>query len=328
MWTRRPLLGGAVMLAAAAALPRSAAAAFPERPIRLVVPFTAGGITDILARIVAARMAERLGTAVVVDNRAGAGGSVGAELVARATPDGHALLFGSGGPLTANPALQAQLPYDVERDFTPIGLVGITPMVCQVGPRLGVTTLTDFLALLRARPGQITVATPGNGSAAHLALELMMAGADARASHVPYRGGSAMMPDLISGTVDACLIEIPSALPLHRDGKARIVAVATTERSPHLPEVQTFIEAGLPGYTSGSFGGVLAPAGTPPEVLAALQAALLASLAEPSVQARIEEVGAILGTEAQRRPEGFAAFLRSELANARRAVALAGLKPG
>jgi tripartite-type tricarboxylate transporter receptor subunit TctC len=327
MTTRRILLRGAAAPILVAAIPRTAAAAFPDRPMRVIVPFTAGGNTDILARIVAARMSDRLGRPMVVENRAGAGGSVGAELVARAAPDGYTLLFGAGGPLTANPVLQANLPYDVERDFRPIGLVGILPMVCQVGPRISATTLTEFLAVLRARPDQVSIATPGSGSAAHLALELVMAGAKVRALHVPYRGGSAMVPDLVSGTVDAGFVELPSALPLHRDGKARIVAIATPERSPLLPEVETFIEAGLPGYTAGSYGGLLAPSGTPADIVASLHAALLATLAEPAVQARIVEVGAVLGSETQRTPDGFATFLREELANARRAAELAGLRP-
>jgi tripartite-type tricarboxylate transporter receptor subunit TctC len=324
MTTRRLLLGAA---AAPFLLPGRAHAAYPERAIRVIVPFAAGGNTDILARIVAARMAERLGRPMTIENRAGAGGSVGAEAVARATPDGYTLLFGAGGPLTANPVLQPNLGYDVARDFKPIGLVGILPMVCQVGPRLGATTLGQFIEVLRARQGQVTVATPGSGSAAHLALELFMAGANVRATHVPYRGGSAMVPDLISGAVDAGFVELPSALPLHRDNKARIIAVATPERSPHLPDVQTFIEAGLPGYTAGSYGGLLAPSGTPAAVVATLHGALLATLEEPAVQSRIVEVGAILGSAAQRTPDGFADFLATELANARRAATLAGLRP-
>jgi tripartite-type tricarboxylate transporter receptor subunit TctC len=272
-------------------------------------------------------MGERLGRPLVIDNRTGAGGSVGAEAVAKATPDGYTLLFGAGGPLTANPVLVANLPYDVARDFRPIALVGILPMICQVSARVPARSLTEFIALLRARPGQMTVATPGAGSAAHLALELLMAGANVRAVHVPYRGGAAMVPDLISGTVDAGMVELPSALPLHLEGKAPIIAIATTERSSVLPNVQTFIEAGLPGFTAGSYGGLLAPAGTPAEVVATLHAALAATLAEPAVQARIAEVGAIPAAEAQRTPDGFAAFLAAELANARRAAELAGLRP-
>ncbi len=323
MTTRRAIL----IAAAAAPLTRPALAAYPDRPIRMIVPFAAGGNTDILARIVATRMSERLGRPILIDNRTGAGGSVGADAVAKATPDGYTLLFGAGGPLTANPVLQANIPYDVTRDFRPIALVGILPMICQVGPRIQARTLTDFITVLRERPGVVTIATPGAGSAAHLALELLMAGANVRAVHVPYRGGSAMVPDLISGAVDAGMVELPSALPLHLEGKAPIIAIATAQRSPVLPNVQTFIEAGLPGFTAGSYGGLLAPAATPADVVSTLHGALSATLADPAVQARIAEVGAIPAAEVQRTPEGFADFLATELANARRAAQLAGLRP-
>lgn len=324
MLSRRLLLATPAI---AAALPLPALAAYPDRPIRVVVPFAAGGNTDILARILAAPMAERLGRPMVIENRTGAGGSVGAELVAKAAPDGYTLLFGAGGPLTANPVLQANIPYDVQRDFRPIGLVGILPMICQVSARTPARSLTELIALMRARPGQVTVATPGSGSAAHLALELVMAGANVRATHVPYRGGSAMIPDLITGTVEAGMVELPSALPQHRDGTAPIIGIATTERSSVIPNVQTFIEAGLPGFTAGSYGGLLAPAGVPAEVTAALSRAFLATLQEAAVLSRIAEVGAVPSAPAQRTPDGFAAFLGQELANARRAAQLAGLRP-
>lgn len=324
MLSRRLLLAGPVL---AGAIHRPAIAAYPDRPIRVVVPFAAGGNTDILARILATPMAERLGRPMVIENRTGAGGSVGADLVAKAAPDGYTLLFGAGGPLTANPVLQANIPYDVQRDFRAIGLVGILPMICQVGARTPARSLTELIALMRARPGQVTVATPGSGSAAHLALELLMAGANVRATHVPYRGGSAMIPDLINGTVQAGMVELPSALPQHRDGTAPIVGLATTERSPLLPGVQTFIEAGLPGFTAGSYGGLLAPAGVPAETAAVLSRAFLATMQDGAVLSRIAEVGAVPSAPAQRTPEGFAAFLAQELANARRAAQLAGLRP-
>jgi tripartite-type tricarboxylate transporter receptor subunit TctC len=324
MLSRRLLLAGPAL---AAAIHRPALAAYPDRPIRVVVPFAAGGNTDILARILTASMADRLGRPMVIDNRTGAGGSIGADLVAKATADGYTLLFGAGGPLTANPVLQANIPYDVQRDFRPIGLVGILPMICQVGARMPARSLTELIALMRARPGQVTVATPGSGSAAHLALELLMAGANVRATHVPYRGGSAMIPDLINGTLDAGMVELPSALPQHREGTAPIVGIATTERSPLLPGVQTFIEAGLPGFTAGSYGGLLAPAGIPADVVAALSHALLATLQDAAVQSRIAEVGAVPSAPEQRMPEGFAGFLAQEVTNARRAAQLAGLRP-
>lgn len=325
MISRRLLLGTAASLAAATII--RSAIAYPDRPIRMIVPFAAGGNTDILARLVAGPMTERLGRPIVIENRAGAGGSLGAELVARAPADGYTLLFGAGGPLTANPVLQANIPYDVERDFRPIGLVGILPMICQVTARLPARSLTELIALMRQRDGALTIATPGSGSAAHLALELLLAGANVKATHVPYRGGSAMIPDLISGTVDAGMVELPSALPLHQEGKAPIIAIATEARSAHLPGVQTFIEAGLPNFTAGSYGGLLAPAATPAEVIGKLHAALTATLDDAAIQVRIGEVGAILASPGQRTPDGFMQFLRDELANARRAARLAGLSP-
>jgi len=327
MTSRRRLIQTAFAAPALAALPLAARAAWPDRPIRVIVPFAAGGNTDILGRILTQRMAERIGQAMVVENRTGAGGSVGAELVARATPDGYTLLFGAGGPLTANPVLMARIPYDVERDFLPIGMVGILPMVCQVSSKVPVRNMTEFVALMRARPGEITVATPGQGSAGHLALELILAAAQVRAQHVPYRGGSAMIPDLISGTVDAAFVELPSALPLHRERQAPIIAIATPEPFPLLQGVQTFDQAGFPGFTAGSYGGLLAPAGTPPEVLAALQRGFAATMAEPAVVSRVAEVGAIPGSAVQQTPAGFATFLREELVKARRAAQLAGLQP-
>jgi tripartite-type tricarboxylate transporter receptor subunit TctC len=324
MISRRLLLGAAAPLAAASII--RSAIAYPDRPMRMIVPFAAGGNTDILARLVAGPMAERLGRPIVIENRAGAGGSLGAELVARAPADGYTLLFGAGGPLTANPVLQANIPYDVERDFRPIGLVGILPMICQVTARLPARSLTELIALMRQRDGALTVATPGR--CADLAsVELLLAGANVRATHVPYRGGSAMIPDLISGTVDAGMVELPSALPLHQEGKAPIIAIATEARSAHLPGVQTFIEAGLPNFTAGSYGGLLAPAATPAEVIGKLHAALTATLDDAAIQTRIGEVGAILASPGQRTPDGFAQFLRDELANARRAARLAGLSP-
>lgn len=325
MISRRLLLGTAASLAAATII--RSAIAYPDRPIRMIVPFAAGGNTDILARLVAGPMTERLGRPIVIENRAGAGGSLGAELVARAPADGYTLLFGAGGPLTANPVLQANIPYDVERDFRPIGLVGILPMICQVTARLPARSLTELIALMRQRDGALTIATPGSGSAAHLALELLLAGANVKATHVPYRGGSAMIPDLISGTVDAGMVELPSALPLHQEGKAPIIAIATEARSAHLPGVQTFIEAGLPNFTAGSYGGLLAPAATLAEVIGKLHAALTATLDDAAIQVRIGEVGAILASPGQRTPDGFMQFLRDELANARRAARLAGLSP-
>jgi tripartite-type tricarboxylate transporter receptor subunit TctC len=323
--TRRAFALAAPGLALLRPLP--ARAAWPERPIRVIVPFTAGGNTDVMARLVAEPMTARLGRPLVVENRPGGGGTIGAEAVARAQPDGYTVLLGSGGTLTANPVLQARLPYDAERDFRPVGLIGKVPLVLVAGPRLRQEDWPAVQAAARAQPGGIAIASPGTGSVGHLALELLMQATGARFTHVPYRGGGALVPDLIAGNVDAAILELTTALPLHQDGKARILAVAATARWPQLPGIPSFIEAGVPGFTATSYGGMMLPARTPDDVAGVLQTALAATLAEPAVQARLASLGAVAASGAEVTPAGFSEFLREELARARHAAELAGLKP-
>jgi tripartite-type tricarboxylate transporter receptor subunit TctC len=208
-----------------------------------------------------------------------------------------------------------------------VALLATVPVIVVVRPESPFRSIADIIAAARARGAGISYASFGIATPPHLIGERIGLEAGRRMTHVPYRGGAAMVPDLLSGGVDAGFVELPSALPMHRDNTARIVAVATPERSSHIPGVQTFIEAGLPGFTAGSYGGLLAPAATPPDVVATLQVAFLATLAEAEVQSRIIEVGAVLSSAAQRTPEGFAEFLAVELVNARRAAALAGLRP-
>jgi tripartite-type tricarboxylate transporter receptor subunit TctC len=325
--SRRQLLAATPGAALAAALPSLGRAAWPERPVRVIVPFAAGGNTDVVARAVTAPMGERLGRPFVIENRAGGAGSLGAEMAARAQPDGYTLLAGSGGSLTANPVLQARLPYDTERDFAPIGLVARVPIVLVLGPKLQAESWDAVLAAARANPGGIDVATPAIGSTAHFALELLNHATGAQLSHVPYRGGGSMMADLIAGTFDAALLEFSTALPLHREGKARILAVAAERRTPQVPEVPTFIERSVAGFTATSFTALLAPARTPPEVIATLREALLAALADEPTAARLVALGATPATPDEASPAGLAAYLREELARYRQAAELAGLKP-
>jgi len=324
-WTRRGALIGA---AGTPLLAGRAFAAYPDRPIRLIVPFAAGGNVDVMARSVAEPMSAHLGRPVTVDNRAGGGGTIGAGLVARAQPDGYTLLAGSGGTLVANPVLQANLVYDAERDFLPIGLIGRVPVVLSLGPKERSAGWPEFLARAKAEPGRVTVATGGIGSTAHLALELLNLATGAQFSHVPYRGGGSLVADLLAGNFDSALFELTTALPLHQERQARIVAVAAEQRAIQLPDVPTFIELGVPDFTSTSFGGLLAPAGTPAEVTGLLRAALVAALAEPTVQARFQSLGAAPASGPDTTAAGFAGFLHVELSRARRAAELAGLKPG
>jgi tripartite-type tricarboxylate transporter receptor subunit TctC len=304
-----------------------AQAAWPERAIRVVLPFAAGGNTDVMARSVAEPMTTRLGKPVVVEARPGGGGTIGTEAVARAAPDGYTVLLGSGGTMVANPVLQARLPYDAEKDFRPVGMIATVPLGLVVGPRQASTDWAQFLAAAKAGPGTIALATPGNGSVAHLALELLQHAAGIQLTHVPYRGGGALVPDLLGGTVDCSLLELTTALPLHQSGQARILALAAHERAPLLPAVPSFAELGVAGFTALSFGGLMLPARTPDAVAEALRAALIGALAEPAVQARLAGLGAKVASAEEQTPAGFGAFLAAERARARQAAALAGLKP-
>ena len=322
--SRRDLLlaaGAAPLLALA---PRAARAAYPERPIRLVVPFAPGGNADIVGRLVGERMGEALGQPVVVENRAGAGGAIGAEYVARAAPDGYTLFVGSNGPLTVNPFVQAKLAYDPLKDFAPIGLTSLVPHAIIVNAAVPAKTLPELVALSKQQ--QVGVGTAGVGSATHLTLARFNAASGAQLVHVPYKGGGALLPDLVAGNIQGAMTEFSSALPHHRSGKARFVAVAADKRSPLAPDVPTMDEGGVKGFTAASYIGILAPAGTPAEVVAALQAALAKALASPAVLGRMRELGVEVASPELMTPAGFGAFIRQDYERSREAAQLAGIK--
>lgn len=325
--SRRALTVAAGASALIGALPMRASAAWPDRPVRLIVPYAAGGNVDVVARLLQPGLSERLGQPVVVENRTGAGGSVGAEAVARARADGTTLLMGSNGPLTVNPVVQARLPYDPSRDFAAVGLAMRVPLAVVVGAAMPAKELAALLALSKERPGEIGVGTAGVASSTHLALESLNAASGARLLHVPYRGGGASIQDLIAGNVPAAFIELSTALPVHRDGAARILAVAAARRIAAVPEVPTMIEAGVPEFLAASYVGMLAPSGTPAEAQRALSAALLAALGESALRERFTTMGGEAATAEEATPAGFGAFLRAELARARRAAEIAGIKP-
>jgi tripartite-type tricarboxylate transporter receptor subunit TctC len=311
-----------------AALPLPALAQWkPERPVRVIVPFAAGGNTDVVIRTVIQPMGERMGRPIVVENRAGGAGSLGAELAARAAPDGTTLLAGSGGSMTAAPVLQARLPYDPLTDFAPIGLVATVPIVLVLGPKLDVTSWDAMLARAKARPGTIDLASPAVGSTAHFALELLNHATGANLTHVPYRGGGSLVADLIAGTFDASLLELSTALPLATQGKVRILAVASERRVAQIPEVPTFIERGVAGFTATSFTALLLPARAAPEVVEAWHQALLAALADRATAEKLAGLGTVPAGREEASPAGLATHLREEIARYRRAADLAGLKP-
>jgi tripartite-type tricarboxylate transporter receptor subunit TctC len=323
--SRRSLIVSAALGTAASLLPRQAFAAYPDRPIRLIVPFAAGGNADIVGRLVGERISAALGEPVVVDNRGGAGGSIGAEAVARATPDGYTLLVGSNGPLTVNPFVQAKLGYDPLKDFVPIALTSYAPHALILANKVAAKTLPELIAA--SKKEQISVATSGVGSATHMTLERFKAASGADIVHVPYRSGGALMPDLIGGSIQAAMTEFSTALPLHKGGQAHIVAVALLKRSQQGPDVATFIEGGIKDFTASSYIGILAPTGTPASIVAQLQKAIENGMQEGPTADKLRAMGTEIATPEQMTSAGFAAFIRDDYKRMGEAAKLAGLEP-
>jgi tripartite-type tricarboxylate transporter receptor subunit TctC len=316
----------ALALPALALMPRPARAAFPDRPVRIIVPFAAGTSSDFQARMIGERMAPLLRQPVIVENRAGAGGVVGADAVAKAPPDGYTLLLGSNGPLTNAPVLQARLPYDPERDFAAIAMISRSPVTLSVRADSPFRTVADVLAAARAKPGDLSIGSSGQGSATHFLIEQVMVAAGIRLTHVPYRGSSQSVPDLIAGNIPLVMAEISTILPLWQSGRARILAMSSAGRMPIAPDIPTLIEQGL-NLTGGSWAGLVTAAGAPPEDVATLSAAVQAGLREPAYRARQAELGAEIVAEAEQNPAGFAAWLRRERAEIRAIADRAGIKP-
>jgi tripartite-type tricarboxylate transporter receptor subunit TctC len=323
--SRRKLIVTLGLGSAATLLPRQAFAAYPDRPIHMIVPFAPGGNADIVGRIVGERISNAVGQPVIVDNRGGAGGSIGAEAVARATPDGYTLFVGSNGPLTVNPFIQAKLAYDPLRDFAPIALASYVPHAIILANKVEAKTLPELIAL--SKKEQISIATSGVGSASHMTLERFKAQTGANVVHVPYRSGGALMPDLIGGSIQAAMTEFSTALPLHKGGQAHIVAIASAKRSQLAPDIPTFIEGGVKDFTASSYIGILAPAGTPPAVIAQLQKAIADGLASGPVPDKLRGMGSEIATPEQMTPAGFAAFIKTDYGRMRDAAKLAGLEP-
>ena len=288
------LLGGTVAALGGSrrAAAQPSAAAFPNRPVRVVVPFGAGTSTDIMTRLVAPKMSEDLGQPVVVENRAGAGGVVGSEAVAKSPPDGHTLCMGSIASHSVNASLMPRLPYDVLRDFTPVSLVTNAPNLMVVGPSVPARTLQEFLAWAKAQRGGVSYASAGNGTSSHLAGELLKLRTGAPLEHVPYRSGAQAVTDVVAGQVPMLVYQVTAVLPFVRDGKLRAIAMASPRRHPSLPDVPTTAEAGLTDYAAEAWFGLFAPAATPPEIIARYAREAEAVLAEPAVANRALEAGA------------------------------------
>jgi len=325
--SRRMLLGIFTGASVGAMLPRGLlAAGYPVRPIQLVVPFAAGGNADIVGRLVGDQIGKGLNGTVVVENRGGAGGSVGAEYVAHASPDGYTLLVGSNGPLTVNPFVHVQLGYDPLKDFAPVALTSYVPHVLILSNDVAAKTVPEFVAASKKAP--MTIATSGIGSATHMTLERFKAATGADITHVPYRGGGAMLPGLMGDNVNGAMTELSTALPLHNDKKAHILAVAAVHRSKLAPDIPTFDESGVKGFVAQSYIGIVAPAKTPADIIAALESAVQKGLAPGSPAAdRLAALGSKVATPKQMTAKGFADFINADYAAMRDAAKLAGIQP-
>ncbi|MBK1657819.1 Bug family tripartite tricarboxylate transporter substrate binding protein [Paracraurococcus ruber] len=312
---RRVLLG-------APALPL-AARAQTAAPIRFVVPFPPGGLADLLARPLSAWLPQRLGQPVIVENRPGAGGNIGADLVAKAAPDGLTWMIGSIGTLAVNQFLYARMPYETRTAFAPCVLLVNTPKVIAVGKDRPWHSLAALIAAAKARPGALTAGSAGNGTSLHIALELFKRQTGTDITHVPYRGAAAAVTDLVGGRIDLIIDNLPNILPQLREGGARPLAVATPARLPQLPEVPTTAEAGLPSFLFGTWFGLAAPAGTPAPVVARMAEAVTAALQEPEIGGRLREQGAVPGGGT---PAQFAAFIAQEAARLEPVIREAGIR--
>ena len=313
----------AAALAAVLAAGGAAAQDYPNRPIRLVVAFAAGGTTDFVARQLAERAKASLGQNIVVENKPGANGAIGAEFVAKSEPDGYTLFFSTAGALAINPSMRSDLPYDPIKDFTPIVPVARNTVLFAVNPTLGVATAQEMIARAKEKPGTITVAITGVGAISHLAIEMLQIAAGIKLQYVPYRGAGQAVADFIGGQLNAMSAEVPVLMPQIKAGKATILAVSAQNRSDVLPEVPTFAELGYPDVVADNWSGVLAPPKTPPAIVARLNQAFNAVVRDPEVRRRFAEngVSTIGGT-----PEDLTELIKSETSRWRKVVKETGVK--
>ena len=302
--------------------------AWPNKPVRIIVPFAAGGTTDILARAMVPELTKAFGQSFIVENRAGAGGNIGADLVAKSPPDGYTILMGTVGTHGINKALYAKMPYDSQKDFAPITLVAGVPNVMVMNAEkaraLNINSVPDFIKYAKANPAKLSMASSGNGTSIHLAGELFKSRTGVFMTHIPYRGSGPALLDLVGGSVDVMFDNLPSALPQIKSGKLKAFAVTSAQRSSAVPELPTIEEAGkLPGFDASSWFGLLAPAGTPPDIVARIQQEVAKSLGTPAIKEKLLAQGAIPGGNT---PEQFNAFINAEHVKWAQVVKVSGAK--
>ena len=315
-------LATAALLACSSAWAQPAGEAYPTKPIKLILPFPPGGGTDILGRIIAERLSANLGQPVVIENRGGAGGNVGAEAAAKAAPDGYTIVLVAPS-LAISPSLYSKLNYDPIRDLAPVSLVGTVPNVIITDPSLPAQNLAEFIALAKSKPGAMNFGSGGNGTSNHLAGELFNVKAGVKLVHVPYKGVNLAMNEVLAGRIQLVVIGVPAALPFIQAGRLRALAVIAPRRLPALPNVPTVAEAGLADYEVTTWYGVLAPSGTPRPIIDRLNAELVRIMHAPDLQERL----AASGTESRTStPEEFAGYIKQETAKWRDVVREAGVK--
>lgn len=323
--SRRASLRAAALTLASGSLPfvaKAEPAAYPAKPIKLIVPYPPGGGTDITGRAMAQKLSELLGQSVVIENRPGATGMIGAASVAKSAPDGYTVLFGAASEMAINASLFKNMAYDPRTDFEPVSLLATFPLIF-VAPAAASRSLEDLIAAAKAKPDSISYGSIGSGSPQHLAAELLSSMAKARFLHVPYKGSGPLVQDAVGGHIDMAVSSVPPAVPLVRSGKLRALAVTSTKRSEALPDVPTMAELGFADYAFETWVGVAVPKGTAKDIVDRLQSGLSAALASSDVQATLRDQGAV---PAGSTPEQFRQFVRDEVAKSDRIVSAAGIQ--
>ena len=320
---RNLLRYGALACMALASSAAMAQAAYPNKPVKIIVPYPAGGSTDLIARLAAVQLTERLKQPFVVENRAGASGAIGSVAVAQAAPDGYTLVMGTASSHGINSALQKNLPYDAVKDFAPVTVVASTPNIIVVHPSVPAKNLKELLALAKAQPGKLNFGSTSAGGSPHMSAELLKMMAQVDMTHVPYKGAAPMLTDLMGGQVQIGFDNLPSTIGFVRSGKVRALAVTTPQRWPGEPDIPTVAESGVPGYEVAGWFGLLAPAKTPPAVLNTLQTALAQAIKTPEVAKQLRDMGAEPVGNA---PEAFAKDIQADVEKWRKVVQTTGVK--
>jgi len=316
------LVAAALFAAIASCRALSAAHSYPARPIRVIVTFPPGGSSDVMARAVQPQLEKRLGQPILIDNRPGAGGAIGVDAVAKAAPDGYVIGIGAAGALAVNVSLNEKLPYDPFTDLTPISGLAQSPFVLAAPPSFPGNTIADVIALAKAKPN-LSIGHGGNGTAMHLTAQLFNQLADLDIALVPYRGSGPVTQDLVAGHIPLGITDIPSSVSQIAARQIKVIGITSRDRFPSVPDIPTFAESGLPGYESIGWFGFVAPAGTPPEIIATLNAAIVATLRDPAIRDRIHALGAVPMPGS---PAEFGTFIRDEYRKWARVVAQSGAR--